>query len=164
MVYSVHESTEQDDDFGRTWRRALTLFRLPPPHHQQLSKTHISRLFWAADTHRIRVNCAASMLASTRRLAAAKRIHQPICLSFASSSVRLASSQPGQDHGEVDMTAAADGIQDPNAYCRNLVQKRDYEAFLTSYFYPRHLQPGYLALRAFYVCDPLVPQLQCLSC
>lgn len=37
------------------------------------------------------------------------------------------------------------------AYCRDLVQQRDYEAYLTSYFYPRELQGTYYALRAFYV-------------
>lgn len=44
---------------------------------------------------------------------------------------------------------------DANAYCRALVQKHDYEAYLCSYFYPRAAQPGYFALRAFNV-SPMV--------
>ncbi|KAI0071696.1 hypothetical protein K474DRAFT_1686957 [Panus rudis PR-1116 ss-1] len=43
------------------------------------------------------------------------------------------------------------GASDPIAYCRDLVRKRDYEAFLTSHFYPREVQGAYLALRAFYI-------------
>ncbi|CAL1713126.1 unnamed protein product [Somion occarium] len=45
----------------------------------------------------------------------------------------------------------AGGLQDSLAYCKYLVRKRDYEAFLTSHFYPRHLQAAFFALRAFYV-------------
>ncbi|KAG9094655.1 hypothetical protein FS749_012077 [Ceratobasidium sp. UAMH 11750] len=41
------------------------------------------------------------------------------------------------------------GTNDVNAYCRALVRKHDYEAYLCSYFYPRAAQPGYFALRAF---------------
>jgi NADH dehydrogenase [ubiquinone] 1 alpha subcomplex assembly factor 6 len=48
--------------------------------------------------------------------------------------------------------AAQDGgTQDPFAYCRNFVRTRDYEAFLTSQFYPKHLQDAFFAVRAFYV-------------
>ncbi|KAG8687407.1 hypothetical protein FRC09_013509 [Ceratobasidium sp. 395] len=43
----------------------------------------------------------------------------------------------------------AGGAGDANAYCRELVRKHDYEAYLCSYFYPRTAQPGYFALRAF---------------
>lgn len=50
------------------------------------------------------------------------------------------------------MTTDGNGIQDPNSFCKDFVRKRDYEAFLTSYFYPRHLQPAFFAFRAFYVC------------
>ncbi|KAI0345776.1 hypothetical protein BDW22DRAFT_1353368 [Trametopsis cervina] len=41
--------------------------------------------------------------------------------------------------------------QEPYAYCRDLVRKRDYEAFLTSQFYPKSYQDGFFALRAFYI-------------
>lgn len=50
---------------------------------------------------------------------------------------------------------AAGGASDSAAYCRALVQKHDYDSFLASYFYPRSLQPGYLAIRAFNVCMSL---------
>ncbi|THH30655.1 hypothetical protein EUX98_g3536 [Antrodiella citrinella] len=43
------------------------------------------------------------------------------------------------------------GLNDPNGYCKDLVRKRDYEAFLTSQFYPRQLQNAYYALRAFHI-------------
>ncbi|KAL6303453.1 isoprenoid synthase domain-containing protein [Sparassis latifolia] len=43
------------------------------------------------------------------------------------------------------------GIGDPAKYCSDFVRQRDYEAFLTSQFYPRELRDHYLALRAFYV-------------
>jgi hypothetical protein len=45
------------------------------------------------------------------------------------------------------------GTSEANAYCRELVRKHDYEAYLSSYFYPRAAQPGYFALRAFNVSD-----------
>ncbi|KAF7985495.1 hypothetical protein HWV62_3693 [Athelia sp. TMB] len=48
-------------------------------------------------------------------------------------------------------TPEAAGSADPAAYCRDLVQKHDYESFLTSHFYPREVQGGYFALKAFYV-------------
>ncbi|KAI0086519.1 Squalene/phytoene synthase [Irpex rosettiformis] len=44
-----------------------------------------------------------------------------------------------------------DGTQDPYAYCRSYVRKRDYEAFLMSHFYPNQLRDAFFALRAFYV-------------
>lgn len=47
--------------------------------------------------------------------------------------------------------ARTGGIQDPTAYCRDLVRKHDNDAYLCSYFYPRHLQGAYFALRAFNV-------------
>ncbi|CAE6415257.1 unnamed protein product [Rhizoctonia solani] len=43
------------------------------------------------------------------------------------------------------------GTSESNAYCRELVRKHDYEAYLCSYFYPRAAQPGYFALRALNV-------------
>lgn len=45
---------------------------------------------------------------------------------------------------------------DPAGYCKDLVQKYDYESFLTAPFYPRELQSGYFALKAFYVSHSLV--------
>ncbi|KAJ3536966.1 hypothetical protein NM688_g6761 [Phlebia brevispora] len=45
----------------------------------------------------------------------------------------------------------AGGVQDYNTYCRDLVRKRDYDAFLTSQVYPQEHRNGYYALRAFYV-------------
>lgn len=45
----------------------------------------------------------------------------------------------------------AGGAGDPATYCKQLVQKHDYESYLTSYFYPRHLQSAYFAIRAFNV-------------
>lgn len=41
--------------------------------------------------------------------------------------------------------------EDPTMYCRQLVLKQDYDSYLSSYFYPRHLQDAYFALRAFNV-------------
>ncbi|KIP08105.1 hypothetical protein PHLGIDRAFT_23729 [Phlebiopsis gigantea 11061_1 CR5-6] len=43
------------------------------------------------------------------------------------------------------------GVSDPFAHCRDLVQKRDYEGFLISKFYPAELQDAYIALRAFFI-------------
>ncbi|OSD07220.1 hypothetical protein PYCCODRAFT_1402661 [Trametes coccinea BRFM310] len=43
------------------------------------------------------------------------------------------------------------GIADPEAYCRDLVRKRDYESYLIGSCYPRRLQGAFFALRAFYV-------------
>jgi NADH dehydrogenase [ubiquinone] 1 alpha subcomplex assembly factor 6 len=40
---------------------------------------------------------------------------------------------------------------DPSGYCRDFVRKHDYESFLTSQFYPKTMQGGYFALKAFYV-------------
>lgn len=48
-------------------------------------------------------------------------------------------------------TPDAAGSADPAAYCRGLVQRHDYESFLTAQFYPKEVQGGYFALRAFYV-------------
>lgn len=43
------------------------------------------------------------------------------------------------------------GVRDPNAYCSDLIRKRDYEAYLVSHFWPREIRAHYIALRAFYV-------------
>jgi hypothetical protein len=50
-------------------------------------------------------------------------------------------------------TVPAPGTADPNAYCLDFVQKRDYEGFLVGQFYPREVRNSYFALRAFYVGD-----------
>lgn len=42
-------------------------------------------------------------------------------------------------------------IADPAGYCRDLVRRQDYESYLVSQFYPKHLQGGYFALKAFSV-------------
>lgn len=52
-------------------------------------------------------------------------------------------------------TTISPGPSDPHAYCRELVRKRDYDSFLNSYFYPRHAQNGYFAIKAFSVCGDL---------
>jgi hypothetical protein len=44
------------------------------------------------------------------------------------------------------------GTADPTGYCKDLVRKHDYESFLMSQFYPKELQSGYFALKAFSVC------------
>ncbi|KAF8510069.1 isoprenoid synthase domain-containing protein [Hysterangium stoloniferum] len=43
-------------------------------------------------------------------------------------------------------------------YCRALVQRHDYESYLSSYFYPRTLQPGYFALKAFFLELAMLPE------
>ncbi|KAJ7288305.1 Squalene/phytoene synthase [Mycena rebaudengoi] len=45
--------------------------------------------------------------------------------------------------------AGAEGAPDPAVYCRELVQKHDYESFLVSKFWPPALQEGYFAVKAF---------------
>ncbi|KAK7056769.1 hypothetical protein VNI00_002486 [Paramarasmius palmivorus] len=47
--------------------------------------------------------------------------------------------------------SAASGQANPAQYCRELVQKHDYESFLISHFFPKELQGGYFALKAFSV-------------
>ncbi|KAF8158159.1 isoprenoid synthase domain-containing protein [Crassisporium funariophilum] len=49
------------------------------------------------------------------------------------------------------VTDASAGTSDPHAYCRQFVRKHDYDSFLTSYFYPREVQSGYFAIKAFSV-------------
>ncbi|KAJ3509997.1 hypothetical protein NLJ89_g4917 [Agrocybe chaxingu] len=51
--------------------------------------------------------------------------------------------QSSMEHGS--------GSSDPHAYCKDFVRKHDYESFLNSYFYPRHAQNGYFAIKAFSV-------------
>jgi hypothetical protein len=44
------------------------------------------------------------------------------------------------------------GTDEHHAYCRNLVQRHDYEAYLVSQLYPIDKRDGYFAIKAFYVC------------
>ncbi|EMD39941.1 hypothetical protein CERSUDRAFT_150748 [Gelatoporia subvermispora B] len=69
--------------------------------------------------------------------------------SAAHRGARATRSRLHSTHSSASQTDT--GIQDPFAYCRDIVRKRDYEAYLTSYFYPRELQSGFYALRAFYI-------------
>ncbi|KAF8195570.1 isoprenoid synthase domain-containing protein [Pholiota molesta] len=48
-------------------------------------------------------------------------------------------------------TNVAPGPSDPHAYCKDFVRKHDYDSYLNSYFYPRALQNGYFATKAFSV-------------
>ncbi|KAI0317787.1 Squalene/phytoene synthase [Amylostereum chailletii] len=58
------------------------------------------------------------------------------------STIRRASSQAN---------SSSVGTGDPAAYCKEFVRKHDYESYLLSQFFPRDKQPGYFALKAFYV-------------
>jgi NADH dehydrogenase [ubiquinone] 1 alpha subcomplex assembly factor 6 len=44
------------------------------------------------------------------------------------------------------------GSDEHHAYCKDFVQKHDYEAYLVSQFYPTGKRNGYFAIKAFYVC------------
>ncbi|KAL5482711.1 hypothetical protein ACEPAI_9305 [Sanghuangporus weigelae] len=61
------------------------------------------------------------------------------------------------------------GPQGQDAYCRDFVMKHDRDAYLTSQFFPKHLQPACFAVRAFYVqlamiqdsvTNPLIGQMR----
>ena len=39
-----------------------------------------------------------------------------------------------------------------HTYCKDFVQKHDYEAYLVSHLYPADKRKGYFAIKAFYVC------------
>ncbi|KAG6890646.1 hypothetical protein C0995_006622 [Termitomyces sp. Mi166 len=47
------------------------------------------------------------------------------------------------------VTSAENTVTDPVEYCKDLVQKHDYEGFLISHFYPEVSKGGYFALKAF---------------
>ena len=69
---------------------------------------------------------------------------------------RLATAAPRYLASVSQQPVASEGrTQDPYAYCKALVQKRDYEAYLMSHFYPSQLRNAFFALRAFYVSYPL---------
>jgi len=44
------------------------------------------------------------------------------------------------------------GSDEYHAYCKDFVQKHDYEAYLVSQLYPIDKRDGYFAIKAFYVC------------
>ena len=44
------------------------------------------------------------------------------------------------------------GSDEPHAYCKDFVQRHDYEAYLVSQLYPVDKRNGYFAIKAFYVC------------
>lgn len=54
---------------------------------------------------------------------------------------------PVPTHPPLDLEASRSASET----CQSLVLKRDYESFLTSKFYPRNVQDGFFALKAFYV-------------
>ncbi|TFY69079.1 hypothetical protein EVG20_g3301 [Dentipellis fragilis] len=80
--------------------------------------------------------CSTSVRAPTL----AARTLTARCKRLSPASFRYASSTT-HDH---------EGHEDPYTYCRNLVQKRDYEGFLVSQLCPKDKIGGYFALRAFY--------------
>ena len=49
-----------------------------------------------------------------------------------------------------------------HAYCRDFVQKHDYEAYLVSHLYPADKRKGYFAIKAFYVCPGPKSMMTCL--
>jgi len=55
-------------------------------------------------------------------------------------------------------TTAAGGTKNPHVYCRELVHKHDYPSFLCGEFFPKSQQPGYFALKAFFVELSTVPE------
>jgi hypothetical protein len=54
-------------------------------------------------------------------------------------------------HHRTVSTDPKGSLTDAAGYCRDFVRKQDYEGFLISQFYPKGLQGGYFALRAFFV-------------
>ncbi|GJJ15656.1 hypothetical protein Clacol_009934 [Clathrus columnatus] len=50
------------------------------------------------------------------------------------------------------------GIQHPIDYCKSLVNTRDHESHLISYFWPKNEQPGFFALKAFFIELSMVPE------
>lgn len=51
----------------------------------------------------------------------------------------------------VGTLSSLDPSPDPTTYCSDFLRKHDYESFLISQFYPKEMQGGYLALKAFSV-------------
>ncbi|TDL17871.1 hypothetical protein BD410DRAFT_793908 [Rickenella mellea] len=48
-------------------------------------------------------------------------------------------------------SSPSSGLQDPSAYCRDFVKRHDRDSYLTSLFFPKHLQNACFAVKAFYV-------------
>ncbi len=46
------------------------------------------------------------------------------------------------------------GSDEHHAYCKDFVQRHDYEAYLLSQLYPIGKRNGYFAIKAFYVRHP----------
>ncbi|KAA1477537.1 hypothetical protein DENSPDRAFT_828904 [Dentipellis sp. KUC8613] len=80
------------------------------------------------------------MNVSVRTLTLAAKTYAARSKSLSNTSFRCASNAASNHEGH----------EDPYTYCRNLVQKRDYEGFLVSQLCPKHKIGGYFALRAFY--------------
>ncbi|KII87014.1 hypothetical protein PLICRDRAFT_43724 [Plicaturopsis crispa FD-325 SS-3] len=59
--------------------------------------------------------------------------------------------RPTRTLATVRSAPAEAGSGDPTTYCRNLVRKHDYDSFLIAQFWPKELQRGYYALKAFAV-------------
>ncbi|TFK24970.1 hypothetical protein FA15DRAFT_618696 [Coprinopsis marcescibilis] len=49
------------------------------------------------------------------------------------------------------VTDSSAGITNPAAYCKDLVQKYDYDSYLIGHFYPKSKQDAYFAIKAFSV-------------
>jgi hypothetical protein len=94
------------------------------------------------DGRHVHVTHPMSLLNRYRVLHAIRLLGLQNVSKLPSQARRMATSNSGVGVG---------GASDANAYCRELVRKHDYEAYLCSYFYPRAAQPGYFALRAFNV-------------
>jgi len=47
------------------------------------------------------------------------------------------------------------GTDEHYVYCKDFVQKHDYEAYLVSQLYPTGKRNGYFAIKAFYVCPQI---------
>jgi hypothetical protein len=71
----------------------------------------------------------------------------------------LLSSRDGRTYA----TTTPTGTQDPLGYCLQLVQKQDYEGFLSYPFYPKAAQPGYLALKAFQARQTICLSTLCID-
>lgn len=105
----------------------------------------------AVERARTRSSLSLSLSTTTKMLArqlCLRRARQAqLDLPVAASAARRATT----------VAVPEDGASDPNAYCRDFVQKRDYEAYLVSQFYPQEYRNTFYALRAFYVSSSREP-------
>src|SRR6266702_2188966 len=53
-------------------------------------------------------------------------------------------------------------VDEHHAYCKDFVQKHDYDAYLVSHLYPADNRKGYFAIKAFYVCTEGPESMTCL--